>query len=109
MLVTTKRDFLAPIDSAASFLVRSPLAQLKTTFWVPGLSPLVMKMLVALNFFFNAELTYFLQPFHVIPVNCATYAVGFASSLSAAKAKPRLRVKTPIDAISSFFIFFIEP
>lgn len=70
--VTTKRDFLAPIESAASFLVRSPLAQLNTTFCVLGLSPLVMTMLVALNFFFNAELTYFLQPAHVTPVIVAT-------------------------------------
>jgi hypothetical protein len=70
--VTTKRDFLVPIESAASFLVRSPLAQLNTTFCVLGLSPLVMTMLVALNFFFNAELTYFLQPAHVTPVIVAT-------------------------------------
>ena len=62
-------------------------------------------MLVALNFCFNAELTYFWQPFHVTPVMVATYAVGFAS-LSAAQAKPRPRVKTPIDAISNFFIFY---
>jgi len=65
----------------------------------------VIIMLVALNFCFNAELTYFWQPFHVTPVMVATYAVGFAS-LSAAQAKPRLRVKTPIDAISNFFIFY---
>ena len=65
--------------ATAAFFVMSPLEEEKVTFWVLGVSPLAITMLVALNSFVNAARTYFLQPAQVTPVICTTYAVVFAS------------------------------
>ena len=50
----------------------------KITFWVFGLSPDVMMILVALNVFCNAARTYVLQPPHVTPDIVKVYLVSAA-------------------------------
>ena len=70
----------------------------KITFWVFGLSPDVMMILVALNVFCNAARTYDLQPPHVTPVISSVYVVSSPLTVVTASAR------RPNVARISFFI-----
>jgi len=70
----------------------------KITFWVFGLSPDVMMILVALNVFCNAARTYDLQPPHVTPVISSVYVVSSPLTVVTASAR------RPSVAKISFFI-----
>jgi len=95
---TTNRLFFSPIASDASLFVIDLSFAVNITFWVFGLSPDVMMILVALNVFSNAPRTYALQPPHVTPVISSVYVVSSPLTVVTASAR------RPNVARISFFI-----